>query len=87
MLERLLAFMHEYQNRVREATALFQEHKGLENPAQWRLAGLEQRGFIDAEGAIEYRFHGRGCRVMLPSGEVDWDFAPEGHVGLDVGFL
>jgi hypothetical protein len=87
MLDRLLSFIHEYQNRVREATSLFRKHKGLENPAYWVSAGLNQSGFIDAEKTIEYFFHGAGCKVKLPSGEVDWNFAPEGHVGLDVGFL
>lgn len=87
MLDRFLAFMHEYQNRVREAAALFQKHKGLENLANWSSAGLKQSGFIDAERTIEYFFHGAGCKVKLPSGEVDWNFAPPGYVGFDVGFL
>ena len=87
MLERFVAFVKEYETGVKEACDLFRRHKGLENPAYWRLRGFDQRGFIDEGKTIEYHFHGRGCRVKLPSGEVDWDFTADGTVGLDVGFL
>ena len=87
MFERLIAFVKEYEARVQEASALFRQHKGLENPAYWRMVGLEQRGFIDAENTIEYHFHGIGCRVILPSGEVDWDFEKGNSIGLSIGFL
>ena len=88
MLDRLLALIDEYQARVREAVSLFQKYKGLETPAYWRLAGLERIGFLDPDKTIEYRFHGVGCWVGLPSGAVDWDFGRgDGNDGLKSWFL
>lgn len=88
MLERLIAFINEYQLRVREAASLFQTHQNLENPIYWRQAGLPQIGFIDPARTTEYAFHGIGCRVGLPSGEVDWDFGHDGRLdGLNPWFL
>ncbi|HEY8559164.1 MAG TPA: hypothetical protein VIL74_02090 [Pyrinomonadaceae bacterium] len=87
MLKRFVAFLKEYESRVKEAYELFREHKGLENPAYWRMLDFEKSGFIDDKHTIAYHFHGKGCRVKLPSGEVDWDFTADGTVGLSVGFL
>ncbi|HWP54384.1 MAG TPA: hypothetical protein VN476_09595 [Pyrinomonadaceae bacterium] len=88
MLERLFAFIEEYQLRVREAASLFHTHRNVDNPMYWRHAGLQQTGFIDSAGTIEYAFHGIGCRVGLPSGEVDWDFGHDGRLdGLNPWFL
>lgn len=88
MTERLLALINEYQTRIREAVSLFQKYKDLDNPTHWRLAGLEQIGFLDPDKTIEYRFHGVGCWVKLPSGEVDWDFSRgDGNKGLQSWFL
>ena len=45
--------------------------------------GLPQTGFIDDTRTIPYFFHGIGCRVIMPTGSVDWDF---GHEGRSDGF-
>jgi hypothetical protein len=88
MPDRLIAFINEYQLRVREAASLFQTHLNVESPMYWRQAGLQQTGFIDSARTIEYAFHGIGCRVGLPSGEVDWDFGGGGRLdGLNPWFL
>jgi hypothetical protein len=80
MLERFVELVREYQMRLKEAVSLFQKHKDLEKPEYWRLVGLPQSGFIDAEGKIKYFFHGKGCRVQLLSGEIDWDFGHDGRI-------
>jgi hypothetical protein len=82
MLERLVILIHEYQARVLEAAALFQKYKGIDplSLMYWRQSGLAIEGFIDPERSIEYGFHGIGCWVNLPSGEVDWDFGQEGRL-------
>jgi len=88
MLERLLALINQYQARIQEAVSLFQKYKDLETPVYWRLNGLERIGFIDPDKTIEYRFHGVGCWVKLPSGEIDWDFGRgDGNDGLKSWFL
>jgi hypothetical protein len=60
MLDRLIAFIHEYQMRVREAASLFQKHQNVDTPMYWRQAGLPQIGFIDSAKTIRYAFHGGG---------------------------
>jgi hypothetical protein len=88
MSDRLLEFIHTYQARVKEAVALLQNHKQLDNPMYWRQAAIDQEGFLDSDHRIAYYFHGSGCRVTWPSGEVDWDFGHDGRLdGLDPWFL
>jgi hypothetical protein len=88
MLDQLIALIHEYHMRVKEAASLLRTHKGLENPMYWRQAGISQTGFLDPDNSIEYAFHGVGCRVNLPSGAVDWDFGHDGRLdGIDAWFL
>jgi hypothetical protein len=88
MHDLLIEFIREYQMRVREAALLLQTNKGLDSPMYWRQAGIEQMGFLDTERQIPYQFHGSGCRVGLPSGEVDWDFGYDGRLdGLNPWFL
>src|SRR6185295_8225991 len=82
MLERLVSLINEYQIKVLEAADLFKKHKGIapDELMYWRQAGLPREGFVDPEQTIEYFFHGIGCRVSLPSGEVDWDFGHDGRL-------
>ena len=83
-IERLEAFIKEYQSRVQEAVSLFAMHKNI-NPINWRQEGLPQVGFVDPSRRIKYFFHGIGCLINLPSGAVDWDFGyGERHDGFDV---
>ncbi|MBD2123618.1 DUF6896 domain-containing protein [Trichocoleus sp. FACHB-262] len=88
MIERFIQLIHEYQSRVREAVELFEGYKGLkqpQHPLEWQLSGIPQRGYLDPSGKISYFFHGYGCCVCLPSGQVDWDFGREGQIdGFDV---
>jgi hypothetical protein len=88
MPARFSAFLHEYQAKVREAISLFRLYKGLESPAGWRQAGLAREGYLDPEKTIKYCFHGIGCRVKLPAGEIDRDFSyDENKIGLKAWFL
>jgi Domain of unknown function (DUF6896) len=41
---------------------------------------LPREGFLDAGKSIAYSFHGIGCHVALPDGEIDWDFGNEGRL-------
>lgn len=66
MIRRLMDFIDEYHERVREAASLFQAHMDIATPMAWRQAGLPQTGFIDSARTIEYAFHGSGCHVGLP---------------------
>ncbi len=88
MIEQLLALIREYQMRINEAVSLFREHHALDNPINWRQAGLPREGYLDPEKSIPYFFHGVGCWVGLPSGALDWDFGHDGRVsGLNRWFL
>jgi len=82
MLHRLLELVHEYQGRVIEAVSLFEKHLGLSpnDLMHWRRRNLRREGFLDAAQKIAYSFHGIGCRVDLPVGEIDWDFGNEGRL-------
>ena len=77
----LHAIIRLYLARVREALALFQQHRGLDATAVWRWHehGLEQTGAIDEAGAFPYFFHGTGATVHLPDGPVTWDFGSDGR--------
>ena len=82
MLQQLVELVHQYQTTVLEAASLFQKHKGID-PSKlmnWKQAGLPREGFIDPEHRIKYSFHGVGCWVDLPQGEVDWDFGHDGRL-------
>ncbi len=83
MQERFTELIFAYQTRVREALALFEQHKGITQLMDWRRNGLPRAGFVDPAQTIEYYFHGIGCCVDLPGGPVDWDF---GHDGRTDGF-
>ena len=88
MIQRLMEFIGEYHERVREAASLFKEHMDIATPMDWRQAGLSRTGFIDSAKTMEYAFHGSGCRVALPSGPVDWNFGYDGRLdGLHPWFL
>jgi hypothetical protein len=88
MHDRLIEFIREYQMRVREAALLLKTKLALDNPMYWRQAKVERMGLLDPERQISYEFHGSGCRVCLPSGEVDWDFGYDGRLdGLKSWFL
>jgi len=82
MLESLVILIHEYQSKIIEAAALFQKYKGIDpsNLMCWRRTGLPGKGFVDPEHRVAYYYHGIGCCVRLPSGEVDWDFGHEGRL-------
>jgi hypothetical protein len=88
MHDRLTEFIREYQMQVREAALLLQTKLGLDNLMYWRQDKIERMGILDPERQISYEFHGSGCRVSLPSGEVDWDFGYDGRLdGLNPWFL
>ncbi|HEX8832863.1 MAG TPA: hypothetical protein VF719_01620 [Abditibacteriaceae bacterium] len=83
-IDRLTALIEEYQSRGQEAVALFTTHKNI-NPINWRQNDLPRIGFIDPEKKVKYVFHGIGCCVHPPSGQVDWDFGyGERHDGFDI---
>jgi hypothetical protein len=80
MLDHLVALIKEYQSRVQEAASLLREYKGLANPMYWRQDDIPREGFLDSERTIEYRFHGIGCWMKLPEGEINWDFGYDGRL-------
>ena len=82
---RFFEVVETYQQWVRRAVALFNEHRGLRDPTEWRSAGLPRTGFIDAAQTIRYSFHGIGCLVEMPEGVIDWDFGQNGRIdGFDL---
>ena len=88
MQELLLQLIQEYQAKVSEAALMLRTSLKLENPMYWRQGKIDQHGFLDLESRVAYYFHGSGCRVSLPSGDVDWDFGHDGRLdGLDPWFL
>lgn len=83
--ERLFQLIEAFQARVRLAIELFREHRGISDLLDWRQHGLPRTGFITYDKRFAYAFHGIGCRVETPEGEIDWDFGPNGRAdGVDL---
>jgi len=80
MLDQFIALIREYQSRVEEGATLLREYKGLANPMYWRQARIPREGFLDCDRTIEYEFHGIGCWMKLPWGEINWDFGLDGRL-------
>jgi hypothetical protein len=48
LLKRLIAFLNEYQMRIREAASLFKIHRNIENPMFWKSRPLVQLKSVKA---------------------------------------
>ena len=75
----LLKLIYNFQSRVQLAITLFDIHLGLKNVMYWRQAKIPIKGFLDKEKTMPYYFHGSGCCLKTPEGEIDWDFGDRGR--------
>jgi hypothetical protein len=77
--QRLARLISDYQDNIRTAMALLGQ-AGIARPESniaWACNGIPQRGMLP--GDIASRKHGDGCAVMLPAGEIDFDFGTNGE--------
>ena len=85
MEQRLSVLIEDYLAAVAKATELLAD-SGIPLPnsnIEWACNGIRQVG--ELKGGIPYFKHGYGCRVTLPTGEVDFDFGDGGQTnGVDL---
>ena len=74
LLKKFLEIIGDFQNQATAANDLLRTHLQLENPMNWRSAGITQKGACGIHDAILYFFHGIGCRVQSGNILVDWDY-------------
>jgi hypothetical protein len=65
-----------FLSRINTILNAFSTNFGEINPIyKWRNNLIERTGFLDKEKTIEYSFHGAGCTIEFPNGEiVSFDF-------------
>lgn len=86
-METTKELLETYIKKIEETIDLFQIKFGVKNPiGMWRNNLIERVGFLTTDdGEIEYSFHGSGCTVETPDGEViSFDFLENDIVHFDL---